>query len=47
MEEFLAEHGGMVISGIITISLIGIIIAVIILVGNMDIYEISNITGGR
>ena len=42
MEQFISEHGGV----IVTIALLGIIMTVILAVGNMDAYEISKIIGG-
>ena len=38
MEQFISEHGGVIVSGII--------MTVILAVGNMDAYEISKIIGG-
>lgn len=46
MEQFISEHGGVIVSGIVTITLLGIIMTVILTVGNMDAYEISKIIGG-
>ena len=40
MEQFISEHGGVIVSGIVTI------MTVILAVGNMDAYEISKIIGG-
>lgn len=45
MEQFISEHGGVIVSGIVTIALLGIIMTVILAVGNMDAYEISKIIG--
>ena len=38
MEQFISEHGGVIV--------LGIIMTVILAVGNMDAYEISKIIGG-
>ena len=46
MEQFISEHGGVIVSGIVTIALLGTIMTVILAVGNMDAYEISKIIGG-
>lgn len=46
MEQFISEHGGVIVSGIVTIALLGIIMTVILAVENMDAYEISKIIGG-
>ena len=46
MEQFISEHGGVIVSGIVTIALLGIIMTVILAAGNMDAYEISKIIGG-
>ena len=47
MEQFISEHGGVIVSGIVTIALLGIIMTVILAVGNMDAYEISKIIGRK
>lgn len=47
MEQFISEHGGVIVSGIVTIALLGTIMTVILAVGNMDAYEISKIIGGQ
>lgn len=47
MEQFISEHGGVIVSGIVTIALLGIIMTVILATGNMDAYEISKIIGGQ
>lgn len=45
MEEFISEHGGVLISGIVSIFLLTIIFMVVIAVGNMDAYSIISIIG--
>lgn len=45
MEEFISEHGGVLISGIVSIFLLTIIFMVIIAVGNMNAYSIISIVG--
>ena len=45
MEEFISEHGGVVISGIVSIFLVAIIFMVVMTVGNMDAYSIVSIIG--
>lgn len=45
MEEFVSEHGGVLISGIVSIFLLVIIFMVVIAVGNMDAYSIVSIIG--
>ena len=45
MEEFVSEHGGVLISGIMSIFLIAIIFMIVAVVGNMDAYTIMTIVG--
>lgn len=45
MEEFISEHGGVLISGIMSVFLLTIIFMVVIAVGNMDAYSIISIIG--
>lgn len=46
MEEFVSEHGGTIVSGIVTITMFGIFLMIILAIGNMDMYEMTNIIGG-
>lgn len=46
MEQFLTEHGGVLVSGIVSLISLGIIFAVIAAAGNMDAYALSGIVGG-
>ena len=45
MEEFLTEHGLILVNGIVSIWAIILIIAVIIAVSNMDAYSLTSIIG--
>ncbi len=45
MEEFISEHGGVLISGIVSVFLLTIIFMVVLAVGNMDAYSIVSIIG--
>lgn len=45
MEEFISEHGGVLMSVIVSVALIGIIFMVVAAVGNMDAYTIASIAG--
>ena len=45
MEEFISEHGGILISVIISAVLLAIIFIVVAAVGNMEVYAIASISG--
>lgn len=45
MEEFISEHGGVLVSGIVSVFLLTIIFMVVMTVGNMDTYSITSIIG--
>ena len=42
MEQFISEHGGVIVSGIVTIALLGIIMTVFVGVSSLE----GNITSG-
>ncbi len=46
MDEFVSEHGGAIVSGIVAVTMIGIVLMVVNALGNMDMYEMTNIIGG-
>ncbi|WP_302625713.1 hypothetical protein [uncultured Eubacterium sp.] len=46
MDLFLSEHGGVIVSGIVSIVSIVLIFMVIIAVSNMEAYGLSEIIGG-
>ena len=45
MEEFVSEHGGVLMSVIVSVILIVVILMVVVAVGNMDAYTILSIAG--
>lgn len=45
MEEFISEHGGVLVSAIVSAFLLTIILLVVMAVGNMDAYSITSIIG--
>lgn len=45
MEEFISEHGSILISGIVSVFLVMIILMVVMVVGNMNIYSLTSIVG--
>ena len=45
MEEFVSEHGGVLISAIVSVVLVVVILMVVAVVGNMDAYTILSIAG--
>lgn len=45
MEQFLTEHGGIIVSAIVSIISLAIIFAVIAAVGSMDVYSLTAIVG--
>lgn len=45
MEEFMSEHGGVLISGIVSVFMVAIVFMVVIAVGNMGAYSIISIVG--
>lgn len=46
MEEFLSEHGGIIVSGIVSIFTVILIIIVMIAVSNMDAFSVTSLIGG-
>jgi hypothetical protein len=46
MEQFITEHGGIIVSGIVSVIALMIIFGVIAAAGNMDVYALSAIMGG-
>lgn len=45
MEEFLTEHGGIIVSGIVSIITVVLILIVMIAVSNMDLFTLNSIMG--
>lgn len=45
MEEFLSEHGGIIVSGIVSIFTVILIIIVMIAVSNMDAFSVTSLIG--
>ncbi|MCI9565902.1 MAG: hypothetical protein HFG30_07860 [Eubacterium sp.] len=45
MEEFISEHGGVLMSAIISVVLLAIIFIVVAVVGKMEAYTIASISG--
>ena len=46
MDELMSEHGGIIVSGIVSLISLTIIFTVMYFVGNMDSYSISALIGG-
>lgn len=45
MEEFLTEHGGVIVSGIVSIFTVMLIVIVMIAVSNMDAFSVTCLIG--
>lgn len=45
MEQFITEHGGMLISGVIAIMTIAIMFLIVRVMGNMDLESINTLLG--
>lgn len=45
MEGFLTEHGGTIVSGIVSIFAVALILIVMIAVSNMDAFTLTTIIG--
>lgn len=43
MDTFLTEHGGIIVSGIVSVSMVVLIFIVIIAVSNMEAYALTSI----
>ncbi len=46
MEEFVMEHGGIIVSGIVSVLSIVIILMIMVSVAHMEAYTLSGIVGG-
>ena len=47
MEEFVSEHGGVLISEFVSFVLILVVLMVVAAVGNMDVHTILSIAGEK
>lgn len=46
METFLTEHGGIIVSALVSAMSIAVIVLIMTMVGNMNAYALSEIIGG-
>ena len=45
MEEFMSEHGGVIISGIVSVFMVLMIVMVAKAIGSIEIYSLTSIMG--
>lgn len=45
MDEFVSEHGGVLISVLVSVVLVTVILVVVSVVGSMNVYSLTSIIG--